>query len=331
MRVGRLVAFLVLPGVVWAQEAVPLPSDALRCLTPTAESRGKPEYPGGPLQRNENGRVGVELVFGGSIDGPEVRVLESRGDPEFVEVVRRYVSAYRVPCLETGHRVTLRQSFDFRVEGGRNVLASRPRERDPRANSLSACMTRPRSPPAYPSEALRRDGRGTVMMRLRFEAGRPEPTVTAVEAPAESSLTETAMRWAREIRVPCLQGEPYSMLLTYVFRIEGVRDASFKDMQLRDLLRASKGLDEAQAYFDTRTMGCPFDLKMAFFQPHMANSVEEVGTSDPERYFFLDWLSRLQLDLPAQVRNALYGRSATVHVPCSVVHLGAVGGGGAGQ
>jgi hypothetical protein len=89
-----------------------------------------------------------------------------------------------------------------------------------------------------------------------------------------------------------------------------------------------KGIREANVYFDFNTMGCPFDVRFDPQQPVLPNGVGEVGSSNPERRFFLDWLTRQQLDLPKQQLNALLGQQAVVTVPCTVINLGARQGGG---
>jgi hypothetical protein len=258
-------------------------------------------------------------------------VLGSRGATDFVDAVRAYVAAYRVPCLLPGRTATLKQEFDFKLAGGRNVLASRPRDRDTlRTSRMIACSTHPPAQP-YPWAAERNGEWGTVAIKLRFDGLGAEPTATALEAPDSQALREAALDQARATRLPCADGAPVEWMMYYYFRFEGYRPASFKDMQLRDLIRSSKNVDSAEVYFDTRTMGCPFDLRFGHRQPHDLNSVTEIGTSDPERYFFLDWLARLQLDLPPRVHNALIGRGANVHVPCTIIHLGTKTGGGAAQ
>jgi hypothetical protein len=330
-RLLVLASTLALAPALWAQEAVPLPSDALQCLTPSVEHRGRPAYPPAPLERNENGRVDVELNFTRADAAPEVKVLASRGAADFVEAVRAYVAANRVPCLQPGRSATLRQAFDFKLEGGRNVLASRPRDGSTaRTSRMIGCSTKP-PPPQYPMGSAFRGESGTVVLKLRFEPARDEARVSVLDDADARWLADEALEHARAIRVPCLDGEPVEWLIYYMFQFQDVKPASFKDMQLRDLVASSKNLDTAQVYFDTRSMGCPFDLRIWFEQPHAANRVTEVGTSDPERYFFLDWLSRLQLNLPPRVHNALIGQPAKVHVPCTVVHLGTRTGGGAAQ
>ena len=99
----------------------------------------------------------------------------------------------------------------------------------------------------------------------------------------------------------------------------------------RGLLRSIKGLDKATVYFDFGRMGCPFDLRVSFWQPLSGNRVGEVGVVHPERRHFIEWLQRQQLDLDSRSRNQVLGQSLTVSVPCGVLDLGNSGGGGASQ
>jgi hypothetical protein len=103
------------------------------------------------------------------------------------------------------------------------------------------------------------------------------------------------------------------------------------DVSFPTLVAAFRGIRNANVYFDFDSMGCPFEVLFRPMQPHAPNDVGVVGEVNEERRFFLDWLSRQQLDLPAKQVNALLGQEARVSVPCMLLNLGATSGGGGSQ
>jgi hypothetical protein len=58
-----------------------------------------------------------------------------------------------------------------------------------------------------------------------------------------------------------------------------------------------------------------------YLRPHLSNHVKELDSSRPERRPFLDWLSRVTLNLNEKTNTAVLGDTFTVHVPCGTLSL----------
>jgi Gram-negative bacterial TonB protein C-terminal len=310
-------------------QSQPLASDASRCLDRVPAAPAMPLYPDEALARGESGRVLVNLHFVQAGTEPQVSVIERTGAESFVDAVRAFASHYRVPCLGAGQTADLRQDFRFKPADKQPVYWNRPADADDsRVRRAIACAV---LPPAtdYPARALREGQFGNVVVKLRFDGPTTAPVVAVMERPDSDALVASTLRRAEAIRVPCHDGQPVEWLITYSYRFNGVEPARFNDLRLGQLLGASKDIDKAQVYFDTNTMSCPFDVRIVHLQPHSANRVGEIGERDPERRFFLDWLTRLQIVLKPRAHNLLYGEAVNVHVPCTVIQLGTMTGGGA--
>jgi len=337
---NRLAAALVCTwltcGPAWSQaeRSVLEPPDSLACLEPSAAARGVPEFPRLLLDARQSATLEVELAFNAADGAPEVTVLRNSGSKGFEPPVREFVSRYRVPCLPAGQRWTLRQEFVFDPSDRRPVFWFDPTSEDrARTRKARACLTRVEGAPKleYPPRALRADISGKVFARLRFESPDAPPRATIIEGAQFRDLAGAVLDYVAAFRMPCYEGVPTTVTNEYVFRFEGDAITRLNDMPLRGLLRSIKGLDKATVYFDFGRMGCPFDLRVSFWQPLSGNRVGEVGVVHPERRHFIEWLQRQQLDLDSRSRNQVLGQSLTVSVPCGVLDLGNSGGGGASQ
>ena len=92
-------------------------------------------------------------------------------------------------------------------------------------------------------------------------------------------------------------------------------------MDLRALLPLVKGIRTQTLDFDTRDMGCPFDVSFRYLRPGLPNNVGSVGSDHPARGALLQWLSNVELDLGVRQLSAVYGDSTTITVPCLNIHL----------
>jgi hypothetical protein len=104
-----------------------------------------------------------------------------------------------------------------------------------------------------------------------------------------------------------------------------------RDVQLTDFLRATKGIRDANVYFDTNRMGCPFDVRVTVLMPYSRNKVVQVGSTHPERTMFMEWLSTRELEASVDVLSQVLGKYATVTVPCAVIDLTPAIPGGTGS
>lgn len=308
------------------------PSDALRCMTPAEAERVALEYPKEVFERKEGGTVDVELTFTDPVSAPRVSVT---GDPlaSLANAVRRHVRQYRVPCLAEGQTATLKQSFLFTPTDGRKVTWTKPQDTaDVQRGELLRCIVNARSKsPGYPMSAVRREEQGTVVLGLTYKDAGSPPDIAVLDDTPYSPLIDTAKEHAAGFRMPCHTGAPLRTAVEYIFRIEGGDRVVVKDMSLTSYLRGVKDIRSANVYFDFGAMKCPFDVRIRMSQPVSDNQVGEVGEAVPERRFFLDWLSRQRLTLDKKTQNSVLGQMTTVSIPCGVLSLGHVAGGGAGQ
>lgn len=336
-RWGVALAALAWTTLCAAQTAIVEPSAAQRCLTRGTVLLGSPEYPDEAYRIKEGAKVLVEMTFSRADQAPRVEQLKvekaDRLEAAFERSVRRFIDDYRVPCLKAGETTALRQEFLFVPHDGRPValFATQDMHASSRKASLLKCIThlKPGTLPDYPRADLRFERQGNVVLRATFLDAQSPPGIEVLDDGGSEGLAESASTFARSTRLPCHDGAgPLSIVTFYKFRIEGGERVVLKDLPFLTLLSNFKGIRQANVYFDFNTMGCPFDVRFEPWQPVLPNAVGEVGTSDPERRFFLDWLTRQQLDLPKQQLNALLGQQAVVTVPCTVINLGARQGGG---
>ncbi|MBL8329446.1 MAG: hypothetical protein JNJ71_11375 [Rubrivivax sp.] len=313
-----------------AQQASLAPSEALRCMTPAGEDRAPP-YPPQAFRARLGGRVAVEMTFTQADRAPRVRVLNT---PEAVlvltQAVEAHLSGFRVPCLPEGQSVTVNQEFNFVPDDGRQVVQwtqAREPEAERRKEELK-CLVRPSQKMSYPLNARRVNAQGVVPLRGRFHRADGPPTITLLDSTPHSALVSAAQDYMAQLRLPCLQGEPLDVDFFFMFILEDAPRWAIQDMDLSQYLTLVKGIQEAQAYFDFGAMKCPFDLRVEMRQPAADNRVGELDGPVPERAFFIDWLSRQRLDLPAARQNALMTQRTTLRVPCGVLALGARTGGG---
>ena len=132
---------LALSETVVAQTIAVSPSAVQRCLTRGELTLGTPTYPQESFERRDSGRVLIELTFQRPDAAPNVKVIDEMGGRPFVDSVRTFVDAYRVPCLEAGQSATLRQEFVFKPTDGRRAYFSAPIDADAqRQELLQACI-----------------------------------------------------------------------------------------------------------------------------------------------------------------------------------------------
>lgn len=300
------------------------PSPALRCLSPALAERGKPEYPEVADTLKLGATVEVELRFDGPAHGPAVELLTPQAGDDFVRAVRRHVRRLRVPCMSGNDApVRLRQTYVFSPDG-RSSFVGAPRDQadTERAAQLS-CVRRvnPLYMPSYPENARRESEQGRVLLLLRFVSADGPPEVQAFPNRWNRLLSRHAVQWASEYRMPCFAGKPVEATWTFLYRLGDDLPPTFKDLDLLTFLRSVKDIRSQRLHFDFNPMGCPFDLRLTYFRPHLPNRVAQLDQVRTERQAFVDWLSEVELQLPARLAGQLLGDDITLRVPCTVVAL----------
>jgi hypothetical protein len=319
---GLLLSWACCLGAV-AQERLAERSAEQRCLQHKDGAAAVPDYPSALYHANRGGRVQVELTFDGPRSSPSARVLLHEGDKALAESVREHLRGLRVPCMPQGVApVVLRQEYVFQRDE-RRVHWSRPDDaRERQADRRWGCRES-RSPdpiPAYPESARRAAVEGRVVSRLRFEQPDAPPRVESLTySPRTRELARSAERWASELRVPCLGTEP--LTLTFVFEYHFGERYGFKEVNLLQLMAATRDIRQQRLSFDTRTMACPFELRVHYLQPHAPNAVGEPGEPVPARRPLLEWLESTQLDMPVESMEAVWGGDFKLAVPCVNIDL----------
>ena len=325
-RFASTVAFVALAahGAALADGLALADSPAVRCLTPAADVRGTPEYPLQLFKDGKGGKVDVELIFTTTDKRPEVKVLSSEGADSLVDAVKDHVREFRVPCLAAADiPVRLRQQYIFQSDKSRVTWTAPADQADPDRRSMMACVThvRPGEKPRYPHQALHEGQSGRVLVLLRFVAADQAPQVTTFDNGFTRTLSSDAADWAAGFRMPCHQGAPVEASWVFDYRLAGVPAAGFRDVTLRNFVGGIKDIRGQRVFFDFNAMGCPFDVKLVYMQPHLPNKVGDLEAPRPERTAFYEWLSRAVLDLSPRQHAAVIGDSVTLAIPCTKIDI----------
>lgn len=302
------------------------PSRVVECLTPPVAQRGEPEYPFAPWKRGEGGRVLVELIFTGTALEPEVKVIENQGDDTLVKAVQAHVAAFRTPCAEANDLpVRLRLEYVFAPDQRKAVWTTPADMADPARRRVLKCMAAHdgSKSPNYPIWARMAQAQGRVLAKLRFTAPDrpPEVTVHAAGRDMQRMAADAVEPWIAKLRLPCMEGAAVESIVAFVFRMEDSPPFGFANISFVRFLRLAKNAEQPGAVFDTQTMGCPFDIRVNYRQPHFPNAVGQVGDAMPTRQPLLDWLSTLVLDFKPRQLDAVLGDTATLTIPCAKIDL----------
>jgi hypothetical protein len=288
-----------------------------RCLQHEAGPQAEPAYPAAAYNANLGGRVQVVLRFAGPDARPSVQVLLHEGDEEFLGAVRAHLRGLRVPCMSpSGPAVEFRQEYAF-VPDQRRVHWSEPRDQRIAGGArVWSCLVHGSGfrAPAYPAWALRDEVQGRVVLRLRFDKPDAPPGVDVFSRPSTRRLALQLASWAEDYRLPCLD-QPSSTLFTYVYTINQNR-YGFREISFRQVLGGARGIRQQTLAFDTTQMGCPFDLRVHYLRPQLANNVGEPGEPVPARRPLIEWLEGFEFDLPDDALDAAWGDTFKVTVPC---------------
>ncbi len=309
---------------VCAQEQVIEPSAALRCMTPSADLRGTPEYPFQAFKLDQAGRVKVTLSFADAQSAPQVQVDEAEGGDEFVEEVRKHVRLLRVPCHGSGALPSqVNMEFVFRPDARQVYWAESSLQEDQRQRAAVGCLRHVSgdTKPHYPLLALNQEMQGRVLARVTFRNREGAPDVEIVGLSRLARLNNSVEEWTHGYRLPCLDGPPVTVTYVYAFVIEGNSYGFRPGLTLRHVLSLAKGLKATGMRLDTTTMACPFDLRLTYLQPMQLNNVGEVGNVVPTRQPLIQWMRVLQFDVPQTTQTSLFADQANIHVPCMKIDI----------
>jgi hypothetical protein len=302
------------------------PSSAEACLAPALTDRVKPDYPPAMLAIKRGARVHARFTFSGPDRAPSVEVNDT--PHEFAEAVREYAKQLRVPCMVADDApVTLRQDFDFVPNEGRKVALTLPVDETAAARSSSdRCgvhLTGPGIPAiAYPEQALHQRLEGNVVVRLHFSDPTLGPEMTVLDNGGSKEFVHAILPSVEALRMACLGKDPVDVQVFYSFQIDGAANrVVLRDLSLVQFLHAVKAVPPEPAYFDTKLMKCPFDVRLTFRQPWNRNRIDELDEDIEARHAFLNWLSTMELNVDGRAANHVLGQSMLIQVPCTVVDL----------
>ena len=298
-------------------------SPAERCLFPPSAERAKPVYPQDMLRDKRGASFDAQFSFTGPEAAPQVR-FSGDIDPDFRDSITAYAKQLRVPCMDkSGTPVTLTQGFDFVPNDGRKVAWTTPVDsKDAERRAQFKCVvSNDALRPEYPRDMLRNGRSGMVVARLRFVAPDQPPQVDILDNAGGQSFARNVLRYTEGMRMPCLQGAAVETTLHYRFLIDGEQRVVLNDIDLRSFLKAIKPVPAGTAYFDTRTMKCPFDVRMTWLRPYEPNVIAELEEDVASRHALLDWMAQREFDVDPKNTNALLGQQMVVHIPCATIDL----------
>ena len=325
MAAGWLAALGGAPGGAHSQTVSPAPHPAVACIGVTAGAAAQPLYPADALKRGLRGRVKIELSFTDPTQGPALQLLASEGDEAFADAVREHARSLRAPCLQQadGAAVVLRE-YVFVPDRRVVTWAGESAAAQQRSRALLSCvqpLDPGAPPPDYPPFALRDGLQGRVMAELMFNSRDQPPLARLHHLQAARVLADPVEAWVKNLRMPCHDGRPVHGNWSFEFRIAGEPTFGFKEMGFRTFVAAIKGIRTQRVDFDTREMGCPFDVRVHYLQPLRPNQVGELGPSLAERGPLLHWLAAAELDLKSRQQLAAFGDAFTLTVPCVSIDI----------
>lgn len=195
--------------------------------------------------------------------------------------------------------------------------------------------------PALPIDAMRQAARdigesnyqqdpGTAIVRVTFRAPDAAPEVETVFAGGSKAFAQALVEQARLLRLPCATADqPVVSVEMHRLRVrytgwehyQAAEPRLKPELQLRDVVRLVKDLKSQHVKFDTREMGCPFDVRFAPYRPYLPNVAEASVENAAQRAPLLEWMRNITLDLPRDFMNTAIGQESTVAVPCAVLDL----------
>jgi hypothetical protein len=310
-----------------AQEALSIevvPEPELLCMTPGARERSDVPYPEELLRMRESGDIRVALTFNAADASPKVKLqvapAENAPTEAFVKAVEKHVAKFRVPCHMSGDKPFV-TTFRFLFTPD---LGLSPVQRAALFGPSESCLVRGQTKVSYPSGAQKRGLQGVVYASFKFTApDQPPEEVRILNEDSVKPFVQTVRNAVSAFRMPCLEpGEVKTSKVVYNFKLEDGPRARLNDMDLVSFLGTVKDLDKQSYKVDFAEVGCPFDVTFELNQPYMSNKVvvhkRSPGNFLDERavFVFMDWVRKLELNMPDSQRAQILGQESIIHVPC---------------
>lgn len=275
------------------------------------------ELPPKTVENNNSGLLRFKLRFEKADKAPRIELLHGAADSDMERIARRYLSGFRVPCLHEGdHPIEVVQEFSFSRWGNEPAV--------PLPGKTP--VMRFHLPDEVPQ--LRSYDIGRALVEYTFVAGKEAPDVRFVFSSAGRDAQRVVERYAKQLRLLDSGGQPRPVTVRQPWNFvdpqtRGTQYRLSKDeYPLLELLRLTKNLNENLVDIDLDTMQCPFAVRLSIRQPYEANLVREIETTNPNRAYLLDWLSKLQLRFKdEQQQKDLFGSDLRIAIPCGRLDL----------
>jgi hypothetical protein len=320
---GRLLAaFLVLAGALGAASAqtdsTPLtPAQSLSCLQRPAAAL---EFPQRHRYDRGAGYLRVRLQFERPDAEPKVEVLANTAREDMQDRVFRYLSSYRLPCLQPQDGVVAAvQEFNF------TNTDVQPLPLPDTMRRHSFCLVMPRED-MRPVKMDGREVQHVALVALFSGDGSQETEVKVLHSTAKPHLEEEAVERLKRYRMPCRTGTEgiQAMRQNFAFVPTGYRRyvLARQALPLVEFLGMTQGAQQLKASFDFNTMSCPFNVNYTIYGPALPNEVTAGGKRDPNRVLFLKWLQERQLKFDSDKQaNELFGQTLQIQIPCGGLQL----------
>ena len=328
-RAFALIFIATLATKVWAAESglepLPIANDDCVKLLPTADRQ--PAYPAEAYDLRRGGTVRIEMEFRDSQSAPRVKVLSHPDSPTgwaLADSVEKFARMYRHGCAKPGDApARIEQEFRFVPNDGRKVMWTSPAASPDVADTASQdCVTHEGllSKPEFPFEAVRASASTRIVAKFEFLALNEPPTVSLLVPGTLPQFGESVRKFAAGYRLHC-GTPPVRAVQTFDFLMSGQPFFVLQDACLKSFLGLTTNAFAKPVFFDLDGMGCPFDVRLRYWQPYFRNRVGEIGVSRPERRVFLDWLAGLQLNISPRIAPQVAGGEMTITVPCGKIDL----------
>lgn len=284
--------------------------------------------------------VRLVLQFSDPKAEPEVTVGFNSGEQSFADAAIAFGKRNRLDCVSQGKQ-PLRYTQELQFVAGeepkgvawpiRYISEKRVAESD--AGCFKGADGKPRIPNKLPWSSVITGSNvsqpspddlepRTVIVKLAFSGPEAAPQASILFSRAGKRFEAAVLDYVADHRWSCMKAgdPPFEAVQVFRFVYEGHEQAPAK-LTLQQFLGAVDKVSEHKAYFDFRTMGCPFSVRMTYLQPFMSNEVVEVGDANPNRREFVHWLAKANVKTELNAGNKLVDRDFEVSVPCLVLDL----------